>query len=142
MVAVIILMGASMSYAYLAHLNASRLRMEGAEPWSEEAEEALGREEAWFRDAVQSSLVTSVALHDGARSEDLVASIGDGAREDLARRFAERYPYRIGQLVIVIEHLKTLAPAPKYSVLWPHCQQSGIEVCPNPLLIRRSSHGE
>jgi hypothetical protein len=93
-VAVIILLGASMSYAYLAHLNASRLQMDGQEPWSDGAMEALDNEEASFREAVRASLATAVALHDGADSTDLVSSIGSAAEQDLVAWAAGRYPWR------------------------------------------------
>lgn len=91
-VAVIILLGAGMSYAYLAHLNASRLRMEGLEPWSEGAMDALDREEARFRAAVSDALALAVHLHDGASSVDLVSSIGRVAQDHLSSWAASSYP--------------------------------------------------
>ncbi len=92
--AVIILLGAGISYAYLAHLNTSRLRMDGLEPWSEGAMEALDAEEARFEEAVRTALERAVDLHDGALSDDLVSSIGQAARYELASWASGRYPYR------------------------------------------------
>ena len=101
-VAVIILLGAGMSYAYLAHLNASRLHMEGLEPWSADALVALDSEEASFREAVRAALATAVELRDGGPSADLVSSIGQGAQEELARWATVRYPYHMGIRTVTI----------------------------------------
>ena len=102
-VAVIILLGAGMSYSYLAHLNASRLHQEGLEPWSADALVALDREEARFHEAVRAGLGTAVGLRDDAPSVDLVSSIGKDAQEELATWAWVRYPYQMGVLTVTLD---------------------------------------
>ncbi|MCK5414830.1 MAG: hypothetical protein KAJ35_05570, partial [Thermoplasmata archaeon] len=102
-VAVIILLGAGMSYSYLAHLNASRIHQEGLEPWSADALVALDREEARFHEAVRAGLGTAVGLRDDAPSVDLVSSIGKAAQEELAGWSRVRYPYQMGVLTVTLD---------------------------------------
>jgi hypothetical protein len=108
-VAVIILMGAGMSYAYLAHLNASRLRMDGVEPWSDGAIDVLDREEAHFREAVQASMTNAMVRSDWPSSVDLVSRIGLAAEGDLVGWASARYPYQMGGRSVT-------ASAPRLSV--------------------------
>jgi hypothetical protein len=91
-VAVIIMLGAGMSYAYLAHLQASRLHMDGLEPWSDLALDILAREEVHFRSAVDAALCVAVSAHHGASSVDLVSSIGRAGQGELDGWASVNYP--------------------------------------------------
>lgn len=91
-VAVIVLLGAGMSYAYMAHLNETRLHMDGMEPWSDPAMDLLEREEARFREAVRSALAAGVEARRGAPSQDLVSSIGEAAGAELEAWARSSYP--------------------------------------------------
>jgi len=91
-VAVIVLLGAGMSYAYLAHLESTRLHLDGLEPWSDQAIDQLDREEARFREAVRSALSSGIEARRGARSQDLVSAIGMAAGSDLEDWARASYP--------------------------------------------------
>jgi len=96
--AVIILLGAGMSYAYLAHLQTSRQAFDSLEPWTDDALRALRKEEALFQGAVRWVLENVSRIHGNVSSDGIVSTMAIQGQEDLTRWVEANYPSKRGNI--------------------------------------------
>ena len=91
-VAVILLLGAGLSYAYFAALQTSRTEAEGQAPWSDEAIDALDREVARIEGVVEGLLDAAIGRTDGGPSGELVSLMGRLASDSFSAWASTNFP--------------------------------------------------
>ena len=101
-VAVVILLGAAMSYAYLAHLQTTRMELDGADPWTDEAIRALDDEEARIQAAVQRILETVSEGEDRMAAKGLVSSLAIRGQDAFSLWVDANYPSHRGHVLIEV----------------------------------------
>lgn len=95
-VAVIILLGAGISYAYLAHLQTSRQGFDSIDPWTDDALRALQEEEARFEAAVRRILENVTRIDGNVSSAGIVSTMALRGQENLTRWVETNYPSKRG----------------------------------------------
>ena len=101
-VAVIILLGAGVSYAYMAHLQTSRQALDSLDPWTDEALRTLKEEEARL-DGVVRLILENVSRIDGnMSSEGIVSTMALRGQENLTRWVEANYPSQRGSIRVML----------------------------------------
>jgi len=95
-VAVIILLGAGVSYAYLAHLQTTRQAFDSLDPWTDQALRTLEEEEARFRSAVKWILERVTRIDGNVSSAGIVSTMALQGQEDLTQWVETNYPSKRG----------------------------------------------
>ena len=102
-VAVIMLLGAGISYAYFASLQSSRSEAQGLPSWSVDAMEALDTEAGRIEGVVEGILETAIRSTDGGPSGELVSFIGRLAIDGFSAWADANYPSMRGGITLHLE---------------------------------------
>jgi len=115
-VAVVILLGAGISYAYLASYSSSKDAAEERPAWTASADRALQVESQRIADAVRQSLDGVLAPDGYLQSETIMSQIGSYARNDLQLWANNSFPHGDGTYECNIESVD-LVTVPVYCML-------------------------